>query len=123
MEVKVLCGRRFDEPLAKGNCASVSKRGEEARRQILDSMDKNCVTRHRVRGKLARDGEAQTGPKQLCVNVARIKRKLSNLIRGDLSSLRARQKSAKAVVVDGVTAIRGGRGNPSTGRRAERLRS
>ena len=30
LEVKVLCGRWFDEPLAKGNCASVSKRGEEA---------------------------------------------------------------------------------------------
>ena len=123
LEVKVLCGRWFDEPLAKGNCASVSERGEEAQRQNLDSMDKNCVTRHRVRGKLARDGEAQTGPKQLYVNAARIKRKLSHLIRGDLSSLRARQKSAKAVVVDGVTTIRGGRGNPSTGRRAERLRS
>jgi hypothetical protein len=41
LEVKVLCGRWFDEPLAKGNCASVRERGKEAQRQILDSMDKN----------------------------------------------------------------------------------
>jgi hypothetical protein len=57
LEVKVLCGRWSDEPLAKGNCASVSERGEEARGQILGSMDKNCVTRHRAAGKLAQDGE------------------------------------------------------------------
>lgn len=65
LEVKVLCGRWSDEPLAKGNCVSVSERGKEARRQTLDSMDKNCVTRHRTVGELATDGEApkdQSGP-------------------------------------------------------------
>ena len=66
LEVKVLCGRWFDEPLAKGNCASVSERGEEAQRQNLDSMDKNCVTRHRTVGKLARDGEALKDQSGLC---------------------------------------------------------
>jgi hypothetical protein len=66
LEVKVLCGRWSDEPLAKGNCASVSKRGEEARRQTLDSMDKNCVRRHRKRGKLARDSEARKDQSGLC---------------------------------------------------------
>jgi hypothetical protein len=34
-----------------------------------------------------------------------------------------RQKSAEAIVVDGVTNIQGGQGNLATGRRAERLRS
>jgi hypothetical protein len=51
--VKVSCGRRPDEPLAEGNCVSVSERGEEAGWQNLDWMDKNCVKRHRVRDELA----------------------------------------------------------------------
>lgn len=38
-------------------------------------------------------------------------------------SLTALQKSAEAEVVDGVTTIRGGQGNLTTGRRAERTRS
>ena len=47
-------------------------------------MDKNCVRRHRALGELARDGEAPKGSKRLYVNAARIRGKLSYLIRGDL---------------------------------------
>jgi hypothetical protein len=47
-------------------------------------MDKNFVKRHKVRGKPAREGKAQEEPKQLCVNGARVRGKLSHLIRGDL---------------------------------------
>ena len=55
--------------------------------------------------KLARDSEVQKGSKQSHVNAARVRGKLSHLIRGDLP--RAGQKSAEAIVV-------GGWGNPST---------
>jgi hypothetical protein len=61
-----------------------------------------------VPGKLATDSKAQTGLKQLHVNVAGLEGKLSNLIRGGLTVFFIRQKSAEAVVVDGVTTIRGG---------------
>ena len=36
-------------------------RGEEAGAQTLDLMDKNCVKRHGMPGKLAQDSEAQEG--------------------------------------------------------------
>ncbi len=58
-----------------------------------------------MRGKLAKDSEAQKGLKQLCVNVAGVEGKLSNLIRGGLQEIL--QKSAEAIVVDGVTPIQG----------------
>ena len=58
--------------------------GKEAGAQNLDLMDKNCVRRHRALGELARDGEAPKGSKRLYVNAARIRGKLSYLIRGDL---------------------------------------
>jgi hypothetical protein len=51
--VKISCGRWPAEPLAKGNCDSVSERGEEAGWQNLDWMDKNCVERHGVPDELA----------------------------------------------------------------------
>ena len=102
---------------------SASERGEEAGEQNLDLTDKNCVRRRGARGKLARDSEARKGPKRLHVNAARVRGKLSYLIRGDLSDLRERQKSAEAIVVGGVTTTQGGQGNLTTGRRAERLRS
>lgn len=41
--------------------------------------------RHGVRGELAQGSEARTGSEQLHVNAARVRRKLSYLIRGDLS--------------------------------------
>jgi hypothetical protein len=47
-------------------------------------MDKNFVKRQWMRGKLAKDGEAQREPKQSTVNGARIRGKGSHLIRGDL---------------------------------------
>ena len=112
--MRVSCGRWSDEPLVEGNCASASERGEEAGEQNLDLMNKNCVERHRMRDELAQDSKVQRGSKQSDVNVARVRGKLSHLIRGGLS--KEGQKSAEAIVV-------GGRGNPSTGRRAERKRS
>ena len=68
-------------------------------------MNKNFVKRHRERGKLAKDGEAQREPKRTGVNGARVRGKLLHLIRGDLQE---KQESAEAVVVDGVTTIQGG---------------
>ena len=70
---------------------------------------------------LASDSEVQKGSKQPNVNAARVRGKISYLIRGGLS-LSGGQKSAEAEVVDGVTTIRGGWGNPTTGRRAKRMR-
>jgi hypothetical protein len=64
---------------------SESERGEEAGGQNLDLMDKNRVKRHGAPGKLARDSKAQRGSKWLDVNAARVRGKLSHLIRGDLS--------------------------------------
>jgi len=98
-------------------------------------MDKNCVGRRGALGELASNSEAPKGSKRLDVNAARIRGKLSNLIRGDLRRvskkrlrrsrglLTATQKSAEAEVVDGVTSIQGGQGNLTTGRRAERTGS
>jgi len=98
-------------------------------------MDKNCVGRRGAPGELARDSEAPKGSKRLHVNAARVRGKLSNLIRGDLRRVSERrlrrsrglliawQKSAEVEVVDGVTTIQGGQGNLATGRRAERERS
>ena len=63
---------------------SVSERGEEAGRQNLDLMNKNCVTRHEMRGKLASGSEAQTRSKQFRVNAARVRGKRPHLIRGGL---------------------------------------
>ncbi len=74
-----------DEPLAEGNCVSVSERGEEAGEQNLDLMDKNRVKRHGALGKLARDSEAQKGSKRLDVNAAGVRGKSWHLIRGGLS--------------------------------------
>ncbi len=64
---------------------SVSERGEEAGRQNLDWMDKNCVERHGVPDELARDSKVQKGSKQPNVNAARVRGKISHLIRGGLS--------------------------------------
>ncbi len=98
-------------------------------------MDKNCVRRREAPGELAEDSEAPKGSERLYVNAARIRGKLSYLIRGDLqcvSETRLRrsrglltvlQKSAEAEVVDGVTTIQGEQGNLLTGRRAERQTS
>ncbi len=58
--------------------------GKEAGAQNLDWMDKNCVRRRGAPGELARDSEAPKGSKRLYVNAARIRGKLSHLIRGDL---------------------------------------
>jgi len=121
--VRVSCGRWSDEPLAEGNCASASERGKEAGEQNLDLTDRKCVRRRGARGELAKGSEARKGPKRPPVDAARVRGKLSHLIRGDLSHLREGQKSAEAVVVGGVTTIRGGQGNLTTGRRAERVRS
>ena len=63
---------------------SASERGEEAGEQNLDSMNKNCVKRHRVTDKLARDSEVQKGSKQPNVNAARVRGKISYPIRGGL---------------------------------------
>ena len=121
--MKVSCGRWSDEPLAEGNCASASERGEEAGEQTLDLTDRNCVRRRGALGELAEDSEAQRGPKRPHVDAARVRGKLSHLIRGDLSHLREGQESAEAIVVGGVATTQGGQGNLTTGRRAERLRS
>jgi len=69
----------------KATAWSASTRGEEAGEQTLDLMDKNRVTRHRARGKLASDSDARKGPKRLYVNAAGLGGKLSHLIRGGLS--------------------------------------
>jgi hypothetical protein len=74
-------------------------------------MNKNRVERHGMRDELARDSKVQRGPKQFHVNTARVRGKISHLIRGDLS--KGGQESAEAIVV-------GGRGNPPTRRRAKR---
>jgi len=50
--------------------------------------------------------KSKKGSKQPYVNAARIRGRISHLIWGDLS-LSGGQKSAEAVVVDGVTTIRG----------------
>jgi hypothetical protein len=84
-------------------------------------MNKNYVERHRVRDELATDSKVRKGSKQPYVNAARVRGKISHLIRGGLPN--RRQKSAEAIVVDGVTTIQGSQGNLATGRRAERLRS
>ena len=63
---------------------SVSERGEEAGEQNLDLMNKNRVERHGMPDELARDSKVQKGSKQSHVNAARVRRKLSRLIRGDL---------------------------------------
>jgi hypothetical protein len=84
----------------------VSERGKEAGAQNLDSMNKNRVERHGMRDKLAIDSKVQKGSEQFHVNTARVRRKKPYLIRGGLC--RKEQKSAEAVVVDGVTTIRGG---------------
>ncbi len=94
--------------------------GEEAGEQNLDWMNKNYVKRHRVRDELAQDGKVQKGSKQPYVNAARVRGRISYLIRGGLS-LSGGQKSAEAVIVDGLTTIQGGQGNLATGRRAKRL--
>ena len=71
----------------------MNQRGEEAGEQNLDLMDtlapvrsagENCVRRREAPGELARDSEAPKGSKRLHVNAARIRGKLSYLIRGDL---------------------------------------
>ena len=101
----------------------MSERGEEAGEQSLDLMDKNCVRRRGAPGELASDSKAPKGSKRPYVNAARVRGKLSHLIRGGLSFLRGGQKSAEAIVVGGVTSTQGGQGNLATGRRAERLGS
>ena len=58
--------------------------GKEAGVQNLDLMNKNCVRRRGAPGELARDSEVLKGSKRLYVNAARIRGKLSYLIRGDL---------------------------------------
>ncbi len=102
--MKVSCGRRPDEPLAEGNCVSVSERGEEAGEQNLDSMNKNRVKRHGMPDKLAIDSKVQRGSEQSHVNAARVRGKRPYLIRGGLPE---RQKSAEAVVVGGVATTQG----------------
>lgn len=47
-------------------------------------MNKNCVERRKVRDELAKDSEVQKGSKQPYVNAARIRGRLSDLIRGGL---------------------------------------
>jgi hypothetical protein len=47
-------------------------------------MDKYYVKRHWVRGKLAKDSKTQEEPKQPGVHGARVRGKVSHLIRGDL---------------------------------------
>jgi len=65
--------------------------------------------------------KSNKGSKQPYVNAARIRGRLSDLIRGGLPEYEG-QKSAEAVVDDGVTTIQGEQGNLYTGRRVERLR-
>ena len=57
-------------------------------------MNKNRVERHRAVGKLAKDSEAQRGSKRLYVNAARVRRKLSHLNRGGLSSKKGAEVSS-----------------------------
>ena len=97
----------------------MNTRGEEAGEQNLDWMNKNCVTRHRVPDELARDSKVQKGSKQPYVNAARVRGRLSNLIRGGLPFYEG-QKSAEAIVVAGATTSQGDQGNLVTGQRAER---
>ncbi len=78
-----------------------------------------CVKRRGAPDELASDSEVQKGSKRLYVNAAMVRGKRSYLIRGGLS-LSGGQKSAEAIVVDGVTTIQGGWGNSTTGRRAKR---
>ncbi len=80
----------------------MNTRGEEAGEQNLDWMNKNCVTRHRVPDELARDSKVQKGSKQPYVNAARVRGRISYLIRGGLS-LSGGQKSAEAIVVERTT--------------------
>lgn len=101
----------------------MNRRGEEAGEQNLDWKNKNCVKRHRETDKLASDSEVQKGSKQPYVNAARVRGKISYLIRGDLPRFKWAEVSRGHNVVDGVTTIQGGQGNLATGRRAERLRS
>ena len=82
---KVSFGRRLDELLAEGNCASASECGEEAGEQNLDSMNENRVESHGITDKLAADSEVRKGSKQSHVNAARVRGKLPRLIRGGLS--------------------------------------
>ena len=67
-------------------------------------MDKNCVKRRGAPDELASDSEVQKWSKRLYVNAARVRGKRSYLIRGGLS-LSGGQKSAEAIVVDGVATI------------------
>jgi hypothetical protein len=82
--VKVSCGRRLDEPLAESNCEGVNLCREEAGEQNLDWMNKNCVKRHKMPDELASDSEIRKGSKQSYVNAARVRGRLSYLIRGDV---------------------------------------
>ena len=50
-------------------------------------MDKNRIKRHGVRGKLASDSKARKESEQLYVNAARVRRKISHLIRGGLKAV------------------------------------
>ena len=52
--------------------------------QNLGWMDKNCVRRHGAPDELALDSETPKGSKRLHVYAARVRGKLSYLIRGDL---------------------------------------
>ena len=71
-------------------------------------MDKNHVKRHGMPGELAKDSEALKGSKQFHVNEARNRGKSPYLIWGGLLVVFLNeQKSAEAVVVDGVTTIQG----------------
>jgi hypothetical protein len=64
-------------------------------------MDKNCVKRREVPGKLARDSNALRGSKQLHVNAAGVEGKLSTKLVSPLSGevCSQGQKSAEAIVV------------------------
>ena len=84
-------------------------------------MDKNYVERRGVPDELASDSEVPKGSKRSYVNAAWVRGKRSYLIRGGLLFFE-RQKSAEAIVVDGVTTIQGGWGNQATGGRVERWR-
>jgi hypothetical protein len=81
-------------------------------------MNKNHVERHEMADKLAIDSKVPSGSKQSHVNVARVRGKIPNLIRGGLPE--GGQKSAATIVVGGVTTTQGGQGNLSTGRRVKR---
>jgi hypothetical protein len=62
-------------------------------KQNLDLMNKNRMKRHGVRGKLAYGSEAREGSEQLYVNAARVRGKISNLIRGGLQLRELRGRS------------------------------